>query len=450
MKKESAIPGKSHTSIYARARWLPLLLACVLFERAGIGQSTLSLHEAIARAESSPQARQGQDRIDAAQGLVRQAGLRPNPRLYLQSEDLRPGASNFDFPNDTEDYAYLGQVFELGGKRAGRLGVAHAGLRQAEAERTLLLQQIAARVAAAYWSAVASERTAQLLENDMAAVDQILTYNQARVDAGAMRGIDLLRTRIERDRLELALEAARREAALTRIELFRQMGQPNPAPAPAPDALAPAPANPAQRSGNPAPAPATPALTGRLDSIETIDPQSLPTILAARPDVLVAQEAIAAAEADLKLQHSLASPDIDLLAGYKRDVGLNTAYSNLQIPLPLLNRNQGEVERAKASLALAHDQLRQLELTVAADVEAAEQAYARQQEVVLHLLPEMRARARQNLTIMDDAYRSGGVDLLRYLDAERTEFEVEVTALRTLSDYQQAALRLQLAYGVRP
>ena len=441
MKKESAIPGKGHTSIYARGRWLPLLLALVLFERAGTGQSTLSLHEAIARAESSPQARQGQDRIDAAQGLVRQAGLRPNPRLYLQSEDLRPGASNFDFPNDTEDYAYLGQVFELGGKRAGRLGVAHAGLRQAEAERTLLLQQIAARVAAAYWSAVASERTAQLLENDMAAVDQILTYNQARVDAGAMRGIDLLRTQIERDRLELALQAARREAALTRIELFRQMGQPNPAPAPA---------NPAQGSGNPAPAPASPALTGQLDSIETIDPQSLPTILAARPDILVAREALAAAEADLKLQHSLASPDIDLLAGYKRDTGLNTAYSNLQIPLPFLNRNQGEVERARANLALAHDQLSQLELTVAADVTAAEQAYTRQQEVVLHLLPDMRARARQNLTIMDDAYRSGGVDLLRYLDAERTAFDVEVTALRTLSDYHQAALRLQLAYGVRP
>ncbi len=448
MKKESAIPGKGHTSIYARGRWLPLLLALVLFERAGTGQSTLSLHEAIARAESSPQARQGQDRIDAAQGLVRQAGLRPNPRLYLQSEDLRPGASNFDFPNDTEDYAYLGQVFELGGKRAGRLGVAHAGLRQAEAERTLLLQQIAARVAAAYWSAVASERTAQLLENDMAAVDQILTYNQARVDAGAMRGIDLLRTRIERDRLELALQAARREAALTRIELFHQMGQPNPAPAPG--ALAPAPANPAQRSGNPAPGSASPALTGQLDSIETIDPQSLPTILAARPDILVAREALAAAEADLKLQHSLASPDIDLLAGYKRDTGLNTAYSNLQIPLPFLNRNQGEVERARANLALAHDQLSQLELTVAADVTAAEQAYTRQQEVVLRLLPDMRARARQNLTIMDDAYRSGGVDLLRYLDAERTAFDVEVTALRTLSDYHQAALRLQLAYGVRP
>ena len=66
------------------------------------------------------------------------------------------------------------------------------------------------------------------------------------------------------------------------------------------------------------------------------------------------------------------------------------------------------------------------------------------------ILPDMRARAKQNLAIMDDAYRIGGVDLLRYLDAERTAFDVEVSALHTLADFQQAGLRLQLAYGERP
>ena len=62
----------------------------------------------------------------------------------------------------------------------------------------------------------------------------------------------------------------------------------------------------------------------------------------------------------------------------------------------------------------------------------------------------MRANAKENLRLMTEAYRIGGVDLLRYLDAERTEFDVEVSALKTLAEYQQAALRLQLSYGVRP
>ncbi len=95
-------------------------------------RTSLSLHDAIQFSQSSPQAHEAQDLVDAARGSVLQAGLRPNPRLYLQSEDLRPWADNFDFPNATEDYAYLGQLFELGGKRARRLDVARANVRQAD------------------------------------------------------------------------------------------------------------------------------------------------------------------------------------------------------------------------------------------------------------------------------------------------------------------------------
>ena len=406
---------------------LVCILAALPDARAG-GQSptssgSLSLHEAIQQAEASPQAREGQDRVDAARGTLIQAGLRPNPRLYLQSEDLRPWANNFDFPNATEDYGYLGQLFELGGKRARRIDVAKSQVRQADAERLLLTQQIAGRVAAAYWTAVANAEIARLLEADMKAVDEIVRYNQARVDAGAMSGVDLIRVQIERDRLLLALEAARREVILSRIDLFRQMGR-------VPDTKV--------------------ELSDSLDSTRPVPTESVNVVLAARADVAVAREAVAMAEAEIKLQRAIGVPDPDLLAGYKRNGGDNTLFTSLQIPLPFGNRNQGEVARAEANARLAKDRLQQLELTAGADVAAAQEAYTHQQAVVRDILPDMRARAKQNLAIMDDAYRTGGVDLLRYLDAERTAFDVEVSALRTLAEFQQAALRLQLAYGVQP
>lgn len=363
------------------------------------------------------------DQVEAAQGLVVQAGLRPNPLLHLQSEDLRPGAKNFDFPNQTEDDAYIGQLFELGGKRARRLDLAHATVHQAQAERDLMLQQIAGRVAAAYWTAVASEGIAHLLETDMTAVDEIVRYNKERVDAGAMAGVDLLRVQIERDRLLLALEAARRETVLARIELYRQIGT---AP---PDQI---------------------ELSGKLDSLQPVQTQALATVLAARADLVVAREAVTAAEANVHLQHSLGVPDLDLFGGYKRNNGLNTAYTSLQIPLAFRNRNQGEVQRAQANVRLEQDRLRQLEIVVAAEIKSAQEAYTHQQTVIQTILPDMRARARKNLAILDDAYRTGGVDLLRYVDAERTEFDVEVSALRTLAEFQQTSVRLQLAYGVQP
>ena len=404
-----------------------VVLSC-LVGRSALSQTTaepsrLTLHDAIQQSQVSPQARIGQDQVDAVRGSLVQAGLRPNPRLYLQSEDLRPWADNFDFPNATENYAYLGQLVELGSKRAHRLDLARANVRQAEANRMLLNQQIAGRVAAAYWAAVASAGIETLLADDLHAVDEIVRYNKARVDAGAMRGIDLIRVQIERDRLLLALEAARREVLLARIELFRQVGR-----APDPNVT----------------------LTDSLNSTKPVETESLAVVLDARADVIAAREAVTVAEADVRLQRAVGVPDIDLLGGYKRNARDNTAYANLQIPLPFRNRNQGEVARAEATVRLAKDRLQQLELSVTADVAAAQQAYAHQQAVVRDILPDMRSRARQNLAIMDDAYRTGGVDLLRYLDAERTAFDVEVSALRTLAEFQQAGLRLQLAYGVQP
>jgi cobalt-zinc-cadmium efflux system outer membrane protein len=87
---------------------------------------------------------------------------------------------------------------------------------------------------------------------------------------------------------------------------------------------------------------------------------------------------------------------------------------------------------------------------VRADVASAEEGYARQRDIVEHVLPDMRSRAQQNLAIMSDAYKTGGMDLLRYIDAERTAIDVEVSALRSLAEFQQSALRLTLAYGGRP
>jgi cobalt-zinc-cadmium efflux system outer membrane protein len=108
------------------------------------------------------------------------------------------------------------------------------------------------------------------------------------------------------------------------------------------------------------------------------------------------------------------------------------------------------VQRAAANVQAAQALLDQVKLSVQADVDAATEAYARERAIVEKTLPDMRDRARANLAIMSDAYRTGGVDLLRFIDAERTEIDVESSALRTLSEFQQSALRLKLAYGERP
>ena len=137
-------------------------VAAALFSSAAVrvadGQTSLSLEQAIRMAQNSPAARIAKSEINAMQGQLRQAGMRPNPRLFLQSEDLRPWASDYTFSQQTEDYGYVNQTLEIDGKRGKRMEVAGEQLRETEAQRSLQLLQMDGRVASGYWQAVAAAR----------------------------------------------------------------------------------------------------------------------------------------------------------------------------------------------------------------------------------------------------------------------------------------------------
>ncbi len=154
--------------------------------------------------------------------------------------------------------------------------------------------------------------------------------------------------------------------------------------------------------------------------------------------------------ADLRLQQADRIPDLDLLGGYKRDVGLNTLFGGLQFDVPLFNRNQGGIAAARAGEQLAEDQLAFARLNAASEIESARGAYTREEALVRETLPGMGSRAGQHETIITDAYRSGGVDLLRLLDAERVLVETRLLAIQTWREYQQSVVALQLAYGEQP
>ena len=403
-------------------RWWLLAAAVLVATRDASAQAYpgLSLHEAIAEALRSPRAQMADELAMLAQAQVKQAGLGLNPRLYLQSEDLHPWDNNFSFANNTEDYGYLSQTFEVDGKRSKRVALANANARRSNVERDLRERQITGQVAAAYWTAVSSRKIAALLEEDLRAVNAMVTYHRERTEAGATRGVDLIRMQIGRDRIFVSLQGARRDAELAETELYRQIGRPT-------------------RKGV--------VLTDDISTTDALPAVDLDAAMAQRLEIAAAKDAVTAAEADVTLQRANGVPDPDLFGGYKRNSGTNTAYAALQIPLPLRNRNQGEIARAEVQVRIARESLEETQLTVRADIEAAEENYRRELEIVRDTLPEMRARARQNLEIETEAYRLGGLDLLRYLDAERTELDVEVLAIRTLGDFHQAALRLQLATG---
>jgi cobalt-zinc-cadmium efflux system outer membrane protein len=389
----------------------------------GFGQLPLTLQDALDRALSTHGLLAAwQNRVSAAEGLQRQAGLMPNPRLVLQLENVRPyGNPAFQFNRDTDQFAYLQYMFETAGKRGLRGEVAAAVVGRAEMEREMLAAQIRARVKLAYWQAAGAAQIQRWLDEDFNRFGEVVRYHEVRVKEGATAESDLLRVQLEASRLRLSASNARLAAERARIDLLREMGQRE-----------------------------FPELIFS-DSIETIRPEITEvaeSALGRRSEVKLARQVQLATQRQARLQEALSKPNVDVLLGYKRTAGLDTMLAGVQMELPMANRNQGNLSAALSEVKVAESNLAAVEAVVRAEVESARRSVAIRKTQVDSILSAMRVQSSESQRIADAAYRVGGVELLRLLDAERARIETQILYYQTLSEYQQAVSSLETALGI--
>jgi len=402
-------------------RFFPALMAVT-----AAAQSNLSLRDAVSAAmKDHPLLQAGKDRIEAAEGLRRQAGFMPNPRLILQSENARPyGNPAFVYWRDMDNFAYLQQTFETAGKRDRRVDLAAANVRRVELERELLERQIASRVKQAYWYAVGARRAEELLTEDVRNFQRIVEYHEVRVKEGAMAEADLIRVRIERERLLIALNGTALEAERARIHLFREMGQTQFPNVQFSDTLEPPNA--------------------------AANPPDVSQALERRPELRLARQSVEVSRNNLRLQQVGAKPNVDVLFGYKRTTGFDTMLGGVQVDLPFHNRNQGNIAAATAELKASESSLAAAEALVKAEVEAAQKDYQLRWRQVSESFNTLRSQADEAARIADAAYREGGTDLLRFLNAQRIRIETQLLYFKALADYQQSVVNLETALGVAP
>lgn len=388
-------------------------------------QQALSLKDAVERALTThPLLAASSQRLAVSSGLLRQASLRPNPRATLQTENWRrQGVPAFRPADDTDTFAFLTQPLETAGKRRHRMELAEAGARRTELERELLRKQIAARVRSAYWNAAGAQRIYELLLEDRAKFQQIVEYHELRVREGAMAEADLLKVRLEGERLAVAANAAALDAERARIQLFREMGQTE-----FPEAR----------------------LTEPLELDAAAVTADVSTALENRTEMKLARQAREQALAGVRLQQALARPDLELVLGYKRTAGFHTALGGFQFALPFNNRNQGNIAASEAEVRVADSELAATAALVRAEVRAALTEVEMRRKQLTGLLRALMEHAAESSRIALAAYQEGGADLLRLLDAERVRIEAQALYYRTLSEYRQSVAALEAAMGIAP
>ena len=173
---------------------------------------------------------------------------------------------------------------------------------------------------------------------------------------------------------------------------------------------------------------------------------------ASRPDVLALRLDQARTQADLRLQIAQGRVDYTVGSEYRRQQGVNGTGNSLgffmSVPLPVLNKNQGEIARAGAEHNKAERSLAALETTVAGEVASAYQEF----ESARQLLGDME---RDLLKPVADAragtayvYQAGATSLLDVLDAQRAFNDTMDTYYTAQAAYRRAEARLGLVSGV--
>ena len=408
---------------WVKSRGPRLFLAMCGLPLGVVAQQPMTVDEAVREAlESHPVLAVQAQRIQSVTGQVQQAGLRLNPRLFIQSENWNVGNPNIPIASTfTDQFFYASQGLERGNKRQLRVELAQQAVRLSQDERDILARQIAARVKLAYWAAAGAQRTVELLKQTQEYMQQTIEYHEIQLREGAIAEGDVIRVRLEGDRTNVALENAEREAMLTKVALQREMGRENAVELVLTDNIDVQPAPPAVDVGR---------------------------ALEARPDLHQAKQAIEQARANVRLQQANAKPDVEVLGGYKRTVGFNTFMWGVQVPLPFFNRNQGNIATAQSDVSAAELHVRAMEVQIKAEIEAAQRDVEARRQRLTSLVEGALARAEDSLTIARAAYREGGTDLLRLLESERIYIELEIMNARMRMEYRQSLVTLETVLGV--
>jgi outer membrane protein TolC len=271
---------------------------------------------------------------------------------------------------------------------------------------------------------VGAQRIHALLVESATNFARTVEYHEIRVREGAMAEADLLRIRLESERLNLAATNALLEAERARIRLYREMGQ-----ADIPDQVE------------------FEALAPPDGEAQTMDPRQA---LEERTEMKLARMEVEAAQSEHRLAEANSKPDIGLIAGYKRVGGYNSLLAGVEFGLPFFDRNQGSISAAAARIAAYRAEAASMAGVVVAEVLAAQKVRELRRQQITDSLEPMRRQAAESAEISQAAYREGGADLLRLLDAERLRIETETLYYEALASYHQSVSELEGAMGVEP
>ncbi len=351
--------------------------------------------------------------IRAAEAGRLQAGLRPNPELGVEIEEIG-GAGNRSGFDGAETTIAIAQPIEMAQKRARRTTLASLEKELAEWDHKAKRLDVTKEVTKAFVAVLAWQERLALTEELVRIAEQAHSAVTQRVEAGrdspieqTKSGVALATARIEPQRAMRTLESARKRLAAAwgaRATRF--------------DAVA-----------------------GELDEIS---PAATSDELARHdgdnPDVARWQAEKKRRRAALELEKARAVSDVRLSGGLSwfNETDDSAAVLGLSIPLSVSDRNQGGIRKATYLLAKTQESGKAAEIQIIVSLEEAAQRLAGTYAEATALKNDVLPGAQSSFDAISEGYRDGKFDYLQVLDAQRTLFEARGRYIESLAAYHKA------------
>lgn len=353
-------------------------------------------------------------RIRAAQGEQLQVGLYPNPIVgYLGEEMGQDGQAG-------KQGAFVAQEFITGGKRQLNRSVAAHEIHQAQyawqAQRLAVLND----VRAAYVAALGTERALSLNEQLVRISREGLKAAEQLQEAKEVGYTDVLQARIEMEAAQLQWEVTRNRKLAAWRRLAAVVGVPD--------------------------LPMSPLAGSLEDGIpEVAWDTARARLLAESPMLGEARAAVERARCALARQHAERLPNVTVESFIGRDNATDDTLASLQVglPLPVFNRNQGNIAKAHAQLTTAQQEVRRIELLLQDRLAAVFERYTNARQRVEKYNKEILPKAGEALELTRKGYQHGEFSYLAVLTAQRTCFRVNLAHLESLLELRTSAVAIE-------
>jgi cobalt-zinc-cadmium efflux system outer membrane protein len=366
--------------------------------------------------------------LSVADARIITARLRPNPVLSLGvdyidflgqfSPDKNVGPTEYNIRTDF--------TLERGGKRERRIEVAQSVREVAQLQLLNTTRLLVLDVQNAFVDVLQAKDNLALARDNLKAFQSIVNVNADRVRAGDLAKVELVRTQVAALQFQSAVRQAESKLRIAGNKLQALMGRGVPSP--------------------------TFDVVGELRRdtqpvvLDTVTTQALDL----RPDLQVLRRDQARSIAELRSQ--IAQGKVDYTVGTEFHRTFYNGSSDVlgfffSAPLPVFNRNQGEIERASQEEKQVLARIRALESDVRNDVRNAWVQYSTSKELLETIEHELLDQARDVRDTMEYSYRRGEASLVEFLDAQRAFNDARQSYNDARADFARSLYTLDSTSG---